>query len=475
MEQANDFKKRGQLEEALRVYQELCHEYPTNYLAWQDWSRCYFDQGLISKSREVLLQGLQCIPDSEALLSRLVKAEERLRNVQGVIAGADRFMSLPGVYNERDRIEIALVVAKMGCQYKAAELFERLLRTKQLQPQQPIYLDYIRFVFKAEDYQKGLQLLKAVLNKQVRQETFWFFSFSVFEQHHTFACRRGDIRSRANNSELEGYLERAEKCLAKEHYWKMNYVAAQAHLRSFTHIRLWTRAKKRRLRSYCEVYPAVIRVCFDSLRRCVEFCEDDHKWKVWILAGRVQALAGNRRSAIRVGVRRSYQAVFDAEHGVRAVAERPRGVSGAVAHSGLHWAAGRSEPRDPVEHAALPRRVEAGFGASEPALPREPRAGRVPFMHRLAAPRSHRGSFVVLLHPNRSPVFSFFLSLSLTQIVRPLRGAPAVLRGAEVRGALRRGLVRGRARLPQPHLPAFQPAQRAALPHVRRPLHSAIR
>ena len=301
MEQANELKKRGQLDEALRLYEKLCEEHPTNHVAWLDWSRCYFDQGLISKSREVLLQGLQHIPDSEALLSRLVKAEERLRNVEGVIAGADRFMSLSGVYNERDRVEIALVVEKMGCQYKAAELFERLMRTKQPQQQPPpIYLDYIRFVFKAEDYQKGVQLLKKVLNKQVRQETFWFFSFSVFEQHHTFACRRGDIRSRANNSELDGYLAKAEKCLAKELFWKMNYVAAQAHLRSFTHIRLWTRAKKRRLQPYCEVYPAVIRVCFDSLRRCVESCENDHKWKVWILAGRVQALAGNRRSAIRV-------------------------------------------------------------------------------------------------------------------------------------------------------------------------------
>ena len=402
MEQANDLKRRGQIAEALRAYEKLCREYPSNQFVWLDWSRCYFDQGLIGKSRDVLLQGLAQLPENEALLGRLVKAEERLRNVEGVVAGASRFLSLPDVYNERDRIEIALVVAKMGCQYKAAELFERLLRAKPLP--QPIYLDYIRFVFKAEDYQKGLQLLKSALNKQTRQEAFWFFSFSVFEQHHTFACPRGDIRARASNGELEAYLARAARCLAKELVWKMNYVAAQAHLRSFTHIRLWTRAKKRRLRAYCEVYPAVIRVCFDSLRRCVEACAADYKWKVWILAGRVQALAGNRRSAIRVGVGRGCRAVPGAQHGVGAGAERARGVAGAVAHPGLHGAAARGGPRHPVEHAAFPRRVEAGPRARQPALPRAPRAGGLSALRGVAAARRVDGAAVGVADPDRASV-----------------------------------------------------------------------
>ena len=301
MDQANDLKKRGQIAEALRLYEKICREHPTNAFAWLDWSRCYFDQGLIAKSREVLAQGLRQLPENETLMSRMVKAEERLRHVEGVIEWSNRFLSLATVSNERERVEIVLVVAKMGCQYHAAALFDRLLRTHQLT--QPMVLDYVRFVFKAEDYAKGLQLLQAALHRSTRQEAFWFFSFSVFEQHHTFACPRGDIRARVRNTELEQYLLRAGKCLARELAWKRSYVAAQAHLRSFTHIRLWTRAKKRRLAAYCEVYPSVIRVCFASLRRCVEACAADYKWKVWILAGRVQALAGNRRSAIRVGAR----------------------------------------------------------------------------------------------------------------------------------------------------------------------------
>lgn len=165
--------------------------------------------------------------------------------------------------------------------------------------------------------------------------------------------------------------------------------------------------------------------------------------------------------------------MFGAKHGIGSGGERPRGVVGIVAHSGLHRAAERGELRDPVEHAALPRRMEARSGAREPAVPREPRAGRVPSLRRLAAPRSDGRSLVVLLHPDRPPVS--FLSLRKLQTVRPLCGAPAVLRGAQIRRALRRSLVRGRARVPQPHLPSFQPAQRAALPHVRRALHAPVR
>ena len=91
------------------------------------------------------------------------------------------------------------------------------------------------------------------------------------------------------------------------------------------------------------------------------------------------------------------------------------------------------------------------------SLRRDPTAGRL------------WSSFIQIAHQ------FFSLSHRSMQIIRSVRGASAVLRGAEVRRALRRSVVRRRARVPQPHLPAFQPPQRAALPHVRRPLHAPIR
>lgn len=46
----------------------------------------------------------------------------------------------------------------------------------------------------------------------------------------------------------------------------------------------------------------MIVVCFHYLRDCVLLCSHDYKWKVWLLAGRVLALAGRRKSAIKVEV-----------------------------------------------------------------------------------------------------------------------------------------------------------------------------
>lgn len=92
------------------------------------------------------------------------------------------------------------------------------------------------------------------------------------------------------------------------------------------------------------------------------------------------------------------------------------------------------------------------------SLRRDPTAGRL------------WSSFIQIAHQ-----YSNSLSHRKMQTVRSLCGAPAVLRRAQIRRALRRSLVRRRARVPQPHLPSFQPAQRAALPHVRRALHAPVR
>ena len=314
LDYAISLKKRGRINDALVVFERLCREYPQCNTVWIELSRFYIERGMIRKCREVILCGLEMIPGNEALLGKRIKVEERLRNVNGMIECANKFLTMNSSRCEKDIIEATIAIAKLGCGYEASVLFRRLMSTKSIT--QPIYLDYIRFVFKTENYENGLNMLKKALSKQTKHGPLWFFSFSILEQNHTFFCTRCDLRLRANNVELAYYLNRAFVYLPKDLHWKVNYVAAQAQLRSFTHIRLWTRSRKRLLRSYCETYPGVIHTCFDSLRQCVERCPNDYKWKVWLLAGRVQALAGKRQSAIRCLVRSTEFAPERSTHAV---------------------------------------------------------------------------------------------------------------------------------------------------------------
>ena len=120
------------------------------------------------------------------------------------------------------------------------------------------------------------------------------------EQNHTIRWSREVIATRPNNDDLSRHIQKALKCLDSSLHWKVFYIAAQAQLRSFTHIRLWARTKKRYLSEYIQYYPQVIRVCFEYLKKCVDLCPDNYKWKVWLLAGRVQALAGTIGYAIQV-------------------------------------------------------------------------------------------------------------------------------------------------------------------------------
>ena len=291
--------KRTDMQAAKASLEKLCQEYPQCHIVWMELSRLEMDQGNISKCREVVLKGLEVLPRNESLLEKRVKVEERLRNVDGVIKCVEQFLAMNNSQCVKSIVEAAIVVAKLGCGYKASALFDSLIEHN-LFTQGGVTLDYIRFVFKTESYDKGLRMLKETLTKLTKLGPIWFFTFSVLEQNHTINWNRGDISSRPCNEDLREHLQQALRCILDELKWKVYYIAAQAQLRSFTHIRLWTRMKKRYLRPYCKTYPEVIRSCFESLRSCIQLCLNDYKWKVWLLAGRVQALAGKRHSSIRV-------------------------------------------------------------------------------------------------------------------------------------------------------------------------------
>ncbi len=292
-------RKYTHVDEVRLQLEQLSQNYPTCHVVWIEWSRLELEQGNMKECRRVLLQGLHYIPGNETLLEKRVKIEERLRNCDGVLECARQFMATNGTRCMKSIVEAAIVVAKLGYGYRASDLFQNLLQ-RTMFTQGSVTLDYIRFVFKTEDYQKGLSLLKNTLTKLTKHGPIWFFTFSVLEQDHTVYWKRGDIASRPRNRDLTYHLDQALECLPNELQWKVYYIAAQAQLRSFTHIRLWTRMKKRYLREYCMTYPEVVRLCFDYLKKCVLLCPEDYQWKVWLLAGRVLGLAGRRMSAIKV-------------------------------------------------------------------------------------------------------------------------------------------------------------------------------
>ena len=282
-----------------RQLTNLCQQYPTCYLVWVELSRLEMEMGNIRQCRDVIIQGLSFLPGQETLLEKRAKAEERLRNVNGVIDCANQFLNSNNSRCVKSIVDTALATAKLGYGYHASSLFDRLLNHEMF-VNGGVTLDYIRFVFKTEGYHKGTELLLHTLHQMANQSPLWFFTFSILEQDHTVHARRDQIEIRPANHLLITHLMNALNNLDNNLKWKVYYIAAQAQLRSFTHIRLWTRLKKRHLYPYCKTYPGVIRQCCNDLQNCVCCCPEDYKWKVWLLAGRVLALAGQRRRALKV-------------------------------------------------------------------------------------------------------------------------------------------------------------------------------
>ena len=320
---------------ARRAYRALSREYPNCNLTWSEWSRFESDHGCIRAASAVILQGLEKMPGNEALLEKRLKLAERLRDCEGILVCAREFLSLRGGKNARNVVEAGEALAKCNRGYAASVCFHSLSKHDYL-TQGSLFLDFIRFVLKSEDYGKAVELLKSSLSKLSKYSPIWFYTLSVLEQHHTIFAPYGDIHSRSTNQTLASFLRQALRHLSEDPKWKVFYIAAQAQLRSFTHIRLWTRTHKRFLPAFCDEYPRVVRQCLHYLHRCVQHCPTDYQWKVWLLAGRVLALAGRRNTAIQVGLWREFHPVFGAQHGNCAKSKYACGVSGIGPNSGFH-------------------------------------------------------------------------------------------------------------------------------------------
>ena len=119
--------RRKQGAEVEAEYEAVCREYPLCHLGWLEMSRYEMDQGCMLRCREVILRGLEYLPNNEALLEKRVKVEERLRNVEGVVACAETFLAMSSTRCVKSIVEAAIVVAKLGCGYQASALFAALL------------------------------------------------------------------------------------------------------------------------------------------------------------------------------------------------------------------------------------------------------------------------------------------------------------------------------------------------------------
>lgn len=401
---------------ARRAYRALSRECPNCSLTWSEWSRFESDHGCIRAASAVILQGLENMPGNEVLLEKRLKLAERLGDCNGILFSAREFLSLRGGKSARNVVEAGEALAKCNRGYAASVCFHSLSKHDYL-TQGSLFLDFVRFVLKSENYGEAVGLLKSSLPKLSKYSPIWFYTLSVLEQDHTIFAPYGDIHARSTNQMLASFLRQALRHLPEEPKWKVFYIAAQAQLRSFTHIRLWTRTHKRFLPAFCAEYPRVVRQCLQYLHCCVQHCPTDYQWKVWLLTGRVLALAGRRKTAIQVGIGREFHPVSGSQHRNRAKSKHPCGVSGIGPNSGFHRQAENRGKCHRADGDSVPGRVEDcsrtcsavggkhGGSFTLVARRRYPRGIRVE-LHGVTRP-FYRGETLVFHHSVNAPVGVF--------------------------------------------------------------------
>lgn len=214
----------------------LTELYPTCGIPWLELSSAQHSEGDLEGAVDTLTTALSYLPTNETLLEKRIKLAERLRNSMIVIESTLQLLSLNTTRGIRSGIEGIMTLAKMNHPICSLSLFTEVINSET--PLDPsALLDYVRFVGKVRGWREGESELWKLKAKQPDYCPIWFYQLQIEEQKRTGFWNGKNVRDRCLSPFFDELMKEAENCVTGELLWKVYCNAAQAEVRSYTHIR----------------------------------------------------------------------------------------------------------------------------------------------------------------------------------------------------------------------------------------------
>lgn len=275
LELADLAKRSNEYIEARHLYQKVCQIQPFASQGWLEYSKLEEECGFMNRVTNILHAGLEYCTYSESLLTRAVKHQERMGNLEAarIVLARLKHVGIEKVW--RTVLEGALLEARAGNSDMARRVLKYLMH--HVPWYGPLYLEAYKLERDQGHTDDALKVVQRGLEALPRYGPLWFGAFRLYEEM--------DIAEKEYSlPKTMNMIERAKLNVSKELVWKVHLEAAQMLERTaLLHLADGDHAF---------MVPARQRLVLTILT-----CPNNLRWKVWLAAGRMELGIGSYDTA----------------------------------------------------------------------------------------------------------------------------------------------------------------------------------
>jgi tetratricopeptide (TPR) repeat protein len=274
LELADLAKRSNRYVEARRLYQKVCQLQPYASQGWLEYSKLEEECGHVNRVTNILLAGLEYCELSENLLSRAVKHQEKMGNLDRAreLLARLKHVGIDKVW--RTVLEGALLETRTGNYSMARRVLKYLMH--HVPWYGPLYLEAYRLERDQGNPADAFAVVERGLTAIPRYGPLWFGAFRL--------CEEEDMsRKEYHLPTTMRMIERATAGISKELVWKVHLEAAQM-------------LERAALEQASENGPSLDNLLSPARNRIamtVLTCPNNLRWKVWLAAARMELGIGN--------------------------------------------------------------------------------------------------------------------------------------------------------------------------------------
>lgn len=224
MDEAIESKRQGFLNRARAAFLELSCRCAWSVQVWLEFGRLELECGDFRSAQRVLLSGLAYHPQSDLLLQKLLRVDEKLRDVASLRATVNKLITANTQKSLRVAVEGVLAAARLGYRQYAHLLFDTITRCHRY-ALGVFYLQWLYFDRRCGPYAALLPRCQSLLRRFARYGPLWFEYLDLLEHDFTLNLRRGVAQRCVDVAAYEEAVARALGSLTSDVAWRVHFTA----------------------------------------------------------------------------------------------------------------------------------------------------------------------------------------------------------------------------------------------------------
>jgi tetratricopeptide (TPR) repeat protein len=297
LELADLAKRENRFDEARELYKLANTSQPYAAQAWLEHSKMEEECGELLRCQQILYAGLAYCGQSENILIKIIKHEERKNNLPAARAVLSRVQNMSIDKAWRTVLEGALLEARAGNIETARKVFKYLM--VHVPWYGPIYCEAYRIEEHYVQYEAAIEIIERGLNENPRYGPLWFGSFRLYERLEIqLLGKEGHEMARLKTNDV---FKRAVESISKELIWKVYFELAQREERYVSTLFQLSRSREAlssgKSSQLVKQANLTLVKCREAYVQSIILCPVNLRWKGWLASARTELIAGRNEEA----------------------------------------------------------------------------------------------------------------------------------------------------------------------------------